>query len=46
MGMWGQWGDRKHWELFVWRLRIVRWCPGAPCHLKGVRKERHWIHII
>lgn len=44
-GTWGKWGDRKHWELFAWRFRITRWCPGAPCRLEEVRQERHWVHI-
>jgi hypothetical protein len=35
--------DRRHWELNLWRLNLVRWCPGAPCYVVPYR--RHWIRI-
>ena len=38
-------GDRKHWGVDIGRWNISRWCPGAPCHLPGVKRGRHWITV-
>lgn len=43
--MWGVWGDRKHWELFLGPLRVHRWCPGEPCQEKHAPQRRHWIRM-
>lgn len=41
----GVWGDRRHWEVFLGRLRVYRWCPGAPCQYKGARYRPHWVRM-
>jgi len=46
LGRWFTYSDRKHWELDNRWFRLARWCPGAPCHLRGVRYKRHWVHVI
>lgn len=40
----GTWGDLRHWELFIGRLQVYRWCAGAPCHLtpSGHPIGLHW----
>jgi hypothetical protein len=38
-------GDRKHWQADLGRFSLERWCPGAPCHLPGVRVRHHWIRV-
>jgi hypothetical protein len=40
------WGDRRHFEIQFSRFAITRWCPGAPCHLPGVKAGRHWPAVI
>jgi hypothetical protein len=40
------WGDRRHFEIQFSRFAITRWCPGAPCHLPGVKTARHWPAVI
>jgi hypothetical protein len=37
--------NRKHWGFRIGPLVIDRWCPGAPCSIKGVKYERHWIRM-
>lgn len=42
---WWSYGDRRHWELTIGRMHLERWCPGAPCGLPGVGRERHWVRV-
>lgn len=37
--------DRRHWSLDIGRFGAYRWCPGAPCHLPGVARQRHWPRV-
>lgn len=37
--------DRRHWTFDIGRFGVYRWCPGAPCSLPGVERERHMIHF-
>jgi hypothetical protein len=38
------WGDTRHWELTIGRVKLSRWCSGAPCHLPRTG-DRHPVRV-
>lgn len=40
-----KYGDRRHFQIWLGRWTISRWCSGGPCHLPEVAPGRHWIRV-